>query len=146
MKYMRVISIYGLIMLLGCGCSLRPTVSWEFEEGFSGLIKVAEVGHAPRLVKAGGKYRIVVPASGLVEVRSLGPLNRSHKVQLQPPVVHGSRAEDGYGFHFLISPPHEVWAFVGGLNEVRLFHENPDVFEASFEEQMRMRSPTVPRP
>ena len=144
MKSLVSISLIGALALTltaGCGGHFENTVRFEFESGFTGLIKIVETDDAPPLDKIDGEYVIRVPHSGLVEVPSLRQFDRGIRSGLRvphPPGLAARRTEGG--FDFLISPPEDIiWALVGTHEDHNFYHSNVELIEVHFEEQLADR-------
>jgi hypothetical protein len=74
----RTALVLGLLCLAGCGGRSGPPVELVVPKGFTGTVWLMLDPAGQDIPLTDGKYRIVVPAGGVLRVRSHRPLEQWH--------------------------------------------------------------------
>src|SRR6266480_1053785 len=73
----RLLVLAASLLLIGCS-SNGPPIEMTIPKGFTGPIWIILDESAPELPLVDGRYRVVIPASGVLRVRSFKPFERWH--------------------------------------------------------------------
>ena len=145
---MKKLWMIGIVLLVaGCEWVQGPVIRWQFPPDFTGLVKVVEAGHGQEIQKlSDGSYLIDVPSSGLVELKSFGPLFRSglagrggFSANVPIGYVDGLPEENS----FYPGWGHEseaYWAFVGTHEEWMRINYDTGIAEKEFAAQVAKRT------
>ena len=84
----RLALILMLLFCTGCGQGSGPPVEIVVRNGFTGPIWIMLDAKGQDIPLVKGRYQILIPADGVLRVRSFGPFNQWHRSY--------ARYEDGY--------------------------------------------------